>query len=83
MSRYCKHGVDPRNCYECPTTTFSPTKIIKTPQKTLNDYNYWLKPCQHCNYDGGKITSPKKGNNRCWKCGRPVQRDFSDRALKP
>jgi PHP family Zn ribbon phosphoesterase len=51
--------------------------------RLVRHYDYWIKPCGHCGYDEGKSTPPKKGNHRCWKCGRRVQRDFSDRALRP
>ena len=46
-------------------------------QSTLDDYDVWHRPCEHCGYDPG--CSPE---NRCWKCGRRAYRDFSDRALK-
>lgn len=45
--------------------------------KTLSDYDIWYKPCEHCGYDPGKT---KK--NSCWKCGRRIHRDYSERALK-
>jgi len=46
----------------------------------LGDYDRWFKPCQNCGYDTGK--AGKNSEPRCWKCGRPIQRDYSDRALK-
>lgn len=51
------------------------------PGKTIGDYDIWYKPCDHCGYDTGKSASnpPVK---YCWKCGRRVRRDFSERALK-
>jgi len=52
-------------------------------QRIVRHYDYWIRPCEHCGHDEGRSTLPKKGNHRCWKCGRRVQRDFSDRALKP
>ena len=48
--------------------------------KKLGDYDIWFKPCAHCGYDTGKATSKTK--NRCWKCGRKIDRDYSIRALK-
>ena len=45
---------------------------------TLGDYDRWYKKCENCGYDPGK-----SNENRCWKCGRLVHRDFSERALKP
>lgn len=49
----------------------------------LSDYDIWYKPCAKCGYDTGKSTAPTNGRKRCWRCGEFVQRDFSDRALKP
>lgn len=46
----------------------------------LGDYNRWFKPCENCGYDTGRASDRSK--SRCWKCGRPIQRDYSDRALK-
>ncbi len=46
----------------------------------VGDFDVWYQPCRHCGYDPGK--SKELDNPRCWKCGRPIQRDFSDRALK-
>ena len=46
----------------------------------LGDYDIWFKACNHCGYDTAKAT--KKTSHRCWKCGRGILRDFSDRALK-
>lgn len=43
----------------------------------LGDYDKWYKKCLHCGYDPGRSE-----DNRCWRCGRPVRRDFSARALK-
>ena len=50
--------------------------------KKLGDYDVWYKPCEHCGADTGRSTSPKEGNKRCWKCGRMIKRDYSERALK-
>lgn len=47
--------------------------------KKLGDYDIWYKPCENCGYNTGKSTG---GSNRCWKCGRTILRDYSDRALK-
>lgn len=47
---------------------------------TLGDYDRWFKPCENCGYDTGKAS--EKSEARCWKCGRPIQRDYSERALK-
>ena len=46
----------------------------------LGDYDIWYEPCGHCGYDTGK--SVKLANPRCWKCGRQISRDYSDRALR-
>ena len=48
----------------------------------LGDFDIWYLPCEHCGYDTGKSTSLKCGVKRCWRCGRPIKRDFTDRALK-
>jgi hypothetical protein len=45
--------------------------------RKLGDYDEWYKGCEHCGYDPGK-----SNRDKCWKCGRKVQRDFSNRALK-
>ena len=45
---------------------------------TLGDYNKWFERCKYCGYDPGR-----SDDNRCWKCGRTLSRDFSERALKP
>jgi hypothetical protein len=45
--------------------------------RKLSDFDRWYKPCERCGYDPGKSTI-----NRCWACGRRVDRDYSDRALK-
>lgn len=47
---------------------------------TLSDYDVWYKPCGNCGYDTGKSTA--RSRNKCWKCGRPIRRDYSKRALK-
>lgn len=49
----------------------------KSTVRKLGDYDKWYEPCEFCGYDPGR-----SDNNRCWKCGRHVRRDFSDRALK-
>jgi len=50
---------------------------IQPTEHKLSDYDIWFKPCEKCGYDPGNSRS-----NRCWKCGRIVHRDYSDRALK-
>ncbi len=47
-----------------------------TPRR-MGDFECWHLPCDHCGFDPGKTKC-----NKCWKCGRRVYRDFSDRALK-
>lgn len=47
---------------------------------TLGEYNRWFKPCERCGYDSGRVS--EKCEARCWKCGYPIKRDFSERALK-
>jgi ribosomal protein L37E len=49
--------------------------------RRLGDFDVWYEPCSHCGYDTGK--SRKLKEPRCWKCGRPIRRDYSERALKP
>lgn len=49
---------------------------------TLGDYDIWYKVCDHCGYDTARSSIGKEGVKYCWKCGRRVQRDYSDRALK-
>lgn len=46
----------------------------------LGDFDIWYKPCKHCGYDTGK--SRKLDDPRCWRCGKPITRDFSNRAFK-
>ena len=46
--------------------------------KVLGDFDKWFEPCRNCGYDPGKSTK-----NRCWNCGSGLQRDYSERALKP
>ena len=46
----------------------------------LGDYDRWFKPCEKCGHDSGK--AGEKSKAKCWKCGSPVYRDYSDRALK-
>lgn len=44
---------------------------------TLKDYDRWYKKCENCGF------GPSKGTmDRCWKCGRRLYRDYSERALK-
>lgn len=50
--------------------------------RTLGDYDIWYKECEYCSYDTAKSTKLKKGNKTCWRCGKYIKRDFSDRALK-
>lgn len=45
----------------------------------IGDYDLWMSPCK-CGHDSGKVTRLTSRN--CWHCGRPLRRDFSDRALK-
>lgn len=44
----------------------------------MGDFDKWYKQCRHCGYDPAKST-----NDKCWKCGSMLQRDYSKRALKP
>jgi len=44
----------------------------------LRDFDIWYQPCK-CGYDSGRKAS--KHNSKCWKCGKQLYRDFSDRAL--
>lgn len=53
---------------------------MRTECHKLGDYDIWYKPCKRCGYDTAK--SSKRSENRCWKCGNTIQRDYSDRALK-
>lgn len=46
----------------------------------MKDYDVWYQVCENCGYDTAKSTT--KSKNQCWKCGRRIMRDFSDRALK-
>lgn len=46
---------------------------------TLGDYDIWYEKCGHCGYDSCKKAKP---DPKCWKCGRKIHRDYSDRALK-
>jgi len=46
----------------------------------LCDYDRWFKPCANCGHDSGRKS--EKCETRCWKCGRNLERDCSDRALK-
>lgn len=50
----------------------------------LGDYDVWYKPCKNCGYDTGKSTKLRDNEDikRCWKCGLPIERDYSERALK-
>ena len=48
----------------------------------LGDYDIWYKKCENCGHDTARCDPPKEGNQRCWKCGSYVYRDYSDRALK-
>lgn len=48
--------------------------------RKLKEYDVWYRPCERCGRDSGKMS--KESENRCWKCGGPLKRDFSDRALK-
>jgi hypothetical protein len=50
--------------------------------KRIGDFDVWYEPCTNCGYDTGRSEPPKEGNKTCWKCGHPVKRDFSERALK-
>jgi len=50
--------------------------------RTLGDYDVWYEPCERCGYDTAKSSIPKDSNKYCWRCGEPIDRDFSDRALK-
>lgn len=46
----------------------------------LGDYDRWFKPCANCGHDSGRKSDEFEA--RCWKCGRKIDRDYSDRALK-
>jgi hypothetical protein len=46
----------------------------------LGDFDVWYKVCGHCGYDTARSTIASV--KHCWKCGRRVSRDYSDRALK-
>lgn len=46
----------------------------------LGDYDIWFKDCQKCGFKSGRKVD--KCDDRCWKCGSPIDRDYSDRALK-
>lgn len=46
----------------------------------LSDYDVWYQPCEHCGHDTAKST--KRSSSYCWKCGRRIYRDYTDRALK-
>lgn len=48
--------------------------------RKLGDYDRWFKPCAKCGFDAGKVS--ENTENRCWKCGYFLSRDYSDRALK-
>ena len=48
--------------------------------KKLSDYDRWFKPCKNCGYDSGRCG--ENSDNRCWKCGNILTRDYSFRALK-
>jgi len=60
-----------------PATSEHP--IVRRPL-VVGDFDVWYQPCAHCGYDTAK--SRVLDDPRCWKCGRRIQRDFSDRALK-
>ncbi|MCP4762006.1 MAG: hypothetical protein GY870_09495 [archaeon] len=52
--------------------------------KKLSDYDIWYKKCE-CGYDPGRKTEKEIKNMSivtCWKCGKRISRDFSERALK-
>lgn len=63
-------------------TTQAPQSSAGAHCYTLDDYDVWYQECEHCGDDTAKSTPPKDGIERCWKCGRRVIRDFSERALK-
>ena len=46
----------------------------------LGDFDVWYRVCDNCGHDTAKST--KESRPRCWKCGRKINRDYSDRALK-
>lgn len=56
-------------------------KAATEKERTLGDYDVWYHPCKNCGYDTCKTGTPLK-DPRCWKCGRGISRDYSDRALK-
>lgn len=49
----------------------------KTGSHTLGDYDRWYQTCTNCGFEPGQQDSDK-----CWRCGKPLRRDFSVRALK-
>ena len=52
--------------------------------RKLGDFDVWYKPCTRCGYDTAKSTPPRKNENKsCWQCGNFVERNYSERALKP
>ena len=55
-----------------------PETLNPNPGRKMSDFDVWHLPCGRCGFDPGKGAS-----NSCWKCGFRLQRDFTDRALKP
>lgn len=54
-------------------------EVKESTGRVLGDYDIWYELCENCGHDTGKVS---KANNRCWKCGQGIKRDYSDRALK-
>jgi len=52
-------------------------RFIKVIIRTIGDFDIWHKPCSSCGFDPAK-----GGSGRCWKCGKRLDRDLSERALK-
>ncbi len=48
--------------------------------RILREFDVWYQPCGKCGYDTGK--SRLLDDAKCWQCGGPISRDYSDRALK-
>ena len=53
---------------------------MENQNRVLGDFDVWYLPCNHCGYRTGKST--KRSEPRCHSCGRPIERDYSDKALK-
>ena len=78
VERYelCQQAMELTRMYDSKPPTDNAGKV----KHKLGDYDIWFKPCDKCGYDTAKASKKSKPN--CWKCGRRIQRDYSDRALK-